>query len=262
MKQTATNSMDHFRRNIKALGLCLMLAAGSITASNAQSIIRPFHNGYVKEESISNERNPSTSPIRNNPPASLICPAISSITMVDMGFDKALVEWDNTLNFETIMFRVTDMSSHGTNIITIDGSPNPGRYFIQGLNPLTSYEIEISTVCVDGTQSSWSTPITVTTLQPRFSIGNNDSQQRNVNRLHVTPNPASTTTIISFLVAGRGQQNITITSTSGHEVFKTSVFPSVDKIEMHVDVSNYPTGVYIVKVSNSAGVSVERLIVQ
>ena len=264
MKRTATNSMDYFRRNIKALGICFLLTAGIITVTNAQTVTPATGNNTGIKESISSDRNPGTNPIRNNnnTVSNAICPTVGTVSMVDMGFDKALVSWSNTMDYETIQFRVTDMSSHGSSIIPIHGTPNPGRYFIQGLNALTTYEIEVSAICATGLQSTWTSPLSVTTLQPRIGIGNNESQQRNVNRLHVSPNPASTTTVISFLVAGRGQQNITITSASGHEVLKTSIFPNVDKIELPVDVSTYPTGVYVVKVSNVAGVSVERLIVQ
>ena len=261
MKLTATNRVD-FGRNVKAMGICLLFAAGIINYSNAQTSYSATGK-FIKEQS-SNDRNTGTNPVRNNTPAISICPPINVLNMVDMGFDKALVSWDITQDFETIQFRVTDMSSHGSTIIPVHGTPNPGRYFIQGLTALTSYEIEVSTVCNNGLTSPWSAPLTVTTLQPRFSIGNNETetQQRNVNRLHVSPNPANTSTVISFLVAGRGQQNITITSAAGREMLKTSIFPTVDKIDLPVDVSIYPPGVYIVKVSNVAGTSVERLIVQ
>ena len=246
MKQTATNSMGSFSKRVKALGLCIMLTAGSISMLNAQT----------------SYRNPSTTPIRNNSGSTFICPSINNLSMVDMGFDKALVEWDNTLNFETILFRVTEMGSHGTSIIPIHGTPNPGRYFIMGLTALTTYEIEISTVCANGIQSPWTAPITVTTLQPRLGIGNNESQPQTTGKLHVSPNPASSNAIVSLPASGSGQQNITITSASGNEMLKTVVFASADKRTLNVDVSNYPTGVYFVKVSNNTGVSVERLIVQ
>ncbi len=256
MKQKATNSMDHFKRNVTTLGLCLMFVAGSISISTAQRVSNST--SYDNAPGF-NERNPSTNPIRNIT-VTPFCPAINSIQMVDMGFDKVLVDWTNMANFDSILFRVTNLSDHSITTISIDGNPNPGRYFIQGLTAVTTYEIEVSTICNTGIQSSWSSPITVTTLQPRLAFGN-DSQQRNTNRLTINPNPASTSTIIAFLVTGHGQQNVSITSTTGQEMMKTSVFPNVDKIEMVVDVSNYPAGIYVVKVSNSSGISVERLIV-
>ncbi len=259
MKQKATNSMENLKSNLRILGLCLVLAASGTSMTIAQHVMRPnIVYDLEQVQNISNERNPSTGPIRNIT-INQICPAITSIYMVDMGFDKALVEWDNMLNFDTILFRVTPQGSPNSRIITIDGTPNPGRYFIMGLLSQTTYDIEVSSVCSNGMSTPWSTPITVNTLSPRFSSNN---LQRNANRMHITPNPASVTARISFMVSAITPQQVTITSATGQEMFKSSILPNADKVEIDVNVANYPNGVYIVKVSNNTGISVERLIVQ
>jgi glucose/arabinose dehydrogenase len=78
----------------------------------------------------------------------------------------------------------------------------------------------------------------------------------------ISPNPATTIANISFMVSSISTQQVVITNTTGQEVFKQNILPDSDKVQLPVDVSQLPNGVYTVKVSNNTGISVERLIVQ
>src|SRR5688572_10602813 len=153
MKQKSTNIMDSlFMKSFTAKVACLLfvLALTGINFTQAQRVTNSSQTD--QEQSFVNERNPGTvTPIRNNNGVNIaICPTITAINMQDMGCDKALVTWTNTMNFDSILFRVTQFGTSNVRIVTIPGTPNPGRYFIQGLLPLTTYDIEASTICVGG----------------------------------------------------------------------------------------------------------------
>jgi hypothetical protein len=178
--------------------------------------------------------------------------------MVDMGFDKALLTWTNTSGqFDSIVFRTTNLTSGLVRISYIPGNPNPGRYFMQGLLPHTMYEIEASTICA-GVQSGWSNLITVTTLAPRAAAG-----QVNIGtRVYITPNPATTTTLISFKSQINTTQDVMITNSTGQIVYRKTMVATSEKVQLPVDVTTFPNGLYIVKLTSSLGVTTERMIVQ
>ncbi len=157
------------------------------------------------------------------------------------------------------MFRYALNGSTSYRTVTIPGTPNPGFYIIEGLAPVTTYDFEVSTRCHTGAVSPWTAPITITTFdEPTPRLAN----QRNTNMLRINPNPATTITTISFSAPVNSTNQVMITSPAGRSVFKTSVFCADGKVQMQVDVSNITPGLYIVKVSNSQGMSTERLIVQ
>jgi len=208
-------------------------------------------------------KNPiTTQPVKNLPivvPAVPICPTITTLEMVDKSYDKVMLGWNNMVMFDSIMFRYALSGTTNYRTITIPGFPNPGFYILQGLTPQTTYDFEIATLCHTGATSNWSTPLTLTTFAepaPRFSA------QRTSNSLRVHPNPATTTTTVSFSAPINSNNVIIISSASGREVYKTNEYCTSGKLQIPIDVSNINPGVYFLHVYTGTNVSVERLIVQ
>lgn len=263
MKQTATNRIGFsFTGNSirnKALRVFMILAMSGTSFTYAQQAVTNVPNDMkpVEDQPFYNERNPGSGTPKGNIIVAPICPTITSLTMLDMGFDKAILTWSNIANFDSIYFRFAPTGSLISRIVGISGNPNPERYYLMGLVSQTSYDIEVSTVCSSGGRSAWSAPITVTTLaEPAPRLSN----QSNPNMLIVNPNPAASLTTISFAATAGSPQQVSIVSSTGRIVYSRQIIPTSDKVQMSVDVSAYTPGIYMVRVNNNSNVSVERLI--
>lgn len=258
MKQTSTNRMEVYstgqaiRKN--AFKLFIILAMSGTSLTYAQRVANTDINPVVIQPS--GEKNPGSGTVKGNVIVAPIAPTISSLQMLDMGHDKAILTWDNMSNFDSIIFRYAPSGASTTRIVAISGNPNPERYYLLGLQSQTTYDIEVSTVASNGVRSSWSSPLTVTTLTeptPRLSQGN-------TNRLIVNPNPATTLTNISFVTTNSMPQQVSIVSSAGRVMYSRQIIPNDDKVQMTIDVTAYPPGIYMVRVNNNSNVSVERLI--
>jgi hypothetical protein len=164
--------------------------------------------------------------------------------------------WNNTANFASISISYGLLGSNNWRTITIPGNPNPGRFVLTGLNSTTSYEIMVSTTCLTGQVSQWTHPITVTTFDaPAPRIG----QVRGNTRMTISPNPASITTIVSYQVPAGTVSTLEVINLAGREVFKTQVISTEDKTQYTLDVTDFPSGLYFVRLTNRNGISTERL---
>ncbi|MFN5323799.1 MAG: T9SS type A sorting domain-containing protein [Bacteroidota bacterium] len=208
------------------------------------------------------ERNPvplqssKPSPITNNP-ITTFCPMINTLNVLDRGSDLVVLGWDNNANFASITIRWTLTGGNTYRHVTFSGTPNPGRYVITGLNSTTTYDFEVSTTCpTTGAVSNWTRPITVTTFDepaPRLA------QIRNNTRITINPNPATTTTIVSYQVPAGTVSQLVVVNLAGREVFKTQIVSTEDKTQYTLDVTDYASGLYFVRISNRNGISTERL---
>ncbi len=258
MKKTTTNSMEDnstataIRKNAFKLFMVLAMSGTSLTYAQkaTQTEIKPV---IIQP---SGEKNPVSGTVKGNVIVAPIAPTISSLQMLDMGHDKAILTWDNMSNFDSILFRYAPSGATLTRIVAISGNPNPERFYLLGLQSQTTYDIEVSTISTNGVRSSWSTPLTVTTLTeptPRLSQGN-------ANRIIVNPNPATTLTNVSFVTTSNMPQQVSIVSAAGRVMYSKQIIPNDDKVQMTIDVSAYPSGIYMVRVKNNNNISVERLV--
>lgn len=201
----------------------------------------------------SHKPNPGSNPTIVNS----FCPVINTLNVLDKGSDLVVLGWDNMANFASITIRWTLTGSNNYRYVTFSGNPNPGRYVVTGLNTTTTYDFEISTTCpTTGQISNWTRPITVTTSDihaPRLT------PIRNNTRITINPNPASLTTIVSYQVPAGTVSQLTVVNLAGREVFKTQIISTEDKTQYTLDVTDYPSGLYFVRLSNRNGISTERL---
>lgn len=259
MKQTFTKGSPTQGKNFASnvLRIFMILALSGTTLSYAQQSLQNAPKVSATQGGI-NERNPVAGIKQTGSIAAQVCPVITGLTMLDMGFDKAILTWDNTATFDSILFRFAPTGSPVSRVVGIRGNPNPERYFLMGLLSQTSYDIEVSTVCSLTGRSAWSTPITVLTLaEPTPRLSNSAS---NINPITINPNPASTLTNISFKTTYGSLQQISILSSTGTLVYSKTLIPNTDKVQLSVDVTTFPPGVYMVRLQNATGISVERLV--
>ncbi len=210
----------------------------------------------VENQTSNAQRNPSGGTTKGNTVVAPIMPTISALIMLDMGWDKAILSWNTTAVFDSIIFRFAPTGSLITRTVGISGNPNPERYYLTGLQSQTSYDIEVSTIS-GGFQSGWSAPLTVTTFNepgPRLGgIGNSTG-------LMINPNPAAATTTISFIATTGQPQVVSIVSSTGRVVYSRTIVPTTDKVLLNLDVSSYLPGIYMVRINSNTSVSVDRLI--
>ncbi len=259
MKQTFTKGFSTPRKNFASMTLriFMILALSGTTLSYAQQSLQNDSKVSISQTGI-NERNPGNGIKQSSIIATQICPVMTGLRMLDMGFDKAILTWDNTASFDSILFRFAPTGSGVTREVGIRGNPNPDRYFLIGLLSQTSYDIEVSTVCQFTGRSAWSAPITVLTLaEPTPRLVNSAS---NNNIITINPNPASTFTNISFQVSNGTMQQVSILTSTGNLVYSKTFISNTDKVQLAVDVTTFNPGIYMVRVQNASGISVERLV--
>ena len=248
----------------KPLGIMMMLAVLGAATLNAQQAIPTLPASIHIENSNEHQmRGPSVvlPPVMSTTTAPMLfCPSIGTIYMIDKGHNKVCLGWDNDQNFENIMFRYTETGTTNYRTITISGDPNPGSFFIQGLVELTSYDFQVSTKCFTGFTSNWTTPLTISTFaEPVPRLSNNNLSKNNVS---IGPNPASNNTTIAFPVLNDKPHNVTIVSTCGREHYRTQVSSADGQIQLPIDVSTFPPGVYFVQVQTGVNYIAKRLIIQ
>ncbi len=274
MKKTITtlnmNLKDRFQQKAKSIKLFAIIAIAGTTIANAQVPVSNNHEEVESSKSLVSpiQRNPGTigTPIRNvtiNP----ITATITGLNMVDMGPHKVLVDWSNLATFDSIFFRFTVSGSGLYRIVTIGGNPNPGRYFIDGLLSQTTYDIEVATK-MGASTSSWSSPLTVTTLVepgPRYGNPNpegDETASQIIKALTASPNPANDATVLKFhSTVDNLLCNITIASATGRRVYKNDFYAGFGANDQAVDVSEWVPGVYMVKLSTNGFTGTIKLIV-
>lgn len=272
MKKTITNLnmnlRDRFQNKVKSFKLLAVLAIASTSIANAQVPVSNNHDEVESSKSLVApvQRNPGNAgtPVRNvtiNP----ITATITSLNMVDMGHNKALVDWSNLSNFDSIFFRFSVSGSGIYRIIAISGNPNPGRYFIQGLLAQTTYDIEVATKIGVNT-SAWSAPLTVTTLiepGPRFGNPDGDENVQIIKEMISSPNPASDVAAIRFYsTVDNLPCNLTIANANGKPMYKNQFIANIGENDMEIDVNTWTPGVYMVRLSTNGFTGVIKLIVQ
>jgi len=233
------------------LGLAFTLIAGTGMAQNRIAASSNFQN--------EDERNPMET-LGNRHVGSAItvpgfCSTLNGFNVLDMGHDLVVLGWDATSTFASINIRWTLNGIHNFRTVTIAGAPNPGRYVVMGLNSTTTYDFQIQTVCTNGNISQWSRAITVTTMAPPAP---RLSPVQSITRINITPNPATTSTTISWQDAIGTVNEISVLNSLGREVFKTAVVSTDVKSSLNLDLTGYSPGMYFVRMSNRAGVSSQR----
>ncbi|HEX5002503.1 MAG TPA: T9SS type A sorting domain-containing protein [Bacteroidia bacterium] len=187
-----------------------------------------------------------------------VCPGLGLITIPDVDYDRAIIDWTTRAVFDSIQVRFNMSGSPAVKTITIIGTPSYPRYNLAGLAELTSYDVSLSTFCNGGVQSAWSTPMSFTTLRapgPRFQDPNSTFATR------LSPNPASTETKVVIESSIETAVQVSIFDITGKErqTMQSEVPSGVSEIK--IDLESLPKGVYLIKVKGPSRTTVQRLII-
>jgi hypothetical protein len=265
MKTTTTNKNAVMNQSGKKfnmlLSMALVMALGTTTASMAQRN-STYTSGSEDQVTEISFKNPGTglTPVKSVTPAPILfCPALTGINMLDKSYGHIIMGWDDRVNFDSIMVKVTETGTSNDRIVSIPGNPNPGRIIINGLTGLTTYDVSIRTKCQTGVLSNWSTPETITTFaEPAPRVNNNN---RSTTRLYVNPNPANGHTTVSFQAPAHVTHQVSIVNSFGTLVFKTNVSSGDGKIQLPLDLTGFTPGLYFVQVQGGATIFSKQLIV-
>lgn len=258
----ATNHITKPAGRILGLSLALSFA---FTLSMAQRFAEPVVAGEETNEPEIFMKNPGSpvGPGKSSINAPIVVnPVLTGIHMVDKGHDHIVVGWNQSVNYDSIYFRITDIGTLGTKNYVIAGNPNPGSFFLTGLSELTTYDVEISTL-YRNTYSAWSVPLRVTTFAaPNPRLLQSGSNNRGSINMVVSPNPATTHTMVSFSCIPHKTYEISIVNMIGTSLFKVNVYSADYKMQVKLDVSDLNNGLYYIIVDNGSNSFAKPMIKQ
>ncbi len=265
MKTTTTNRKVNMNKSNKKISMFFTMALAITMGATSASLAQRSETNPANADDQSTEislKNPGTglTPVKSITPAPILfCPALTGINMLDKSYGHIIMGWDERVNFDSIMVKVTETGTSNDRFIAIPGNPNPGRIIINGLTGLTTYDVSIRTKCQTGVISSWSIPETITTFaEPAPRVNNNS---RSSAKLFVNPNPANGHTTISFQAPAHVTHHVSIVTAFGTLIFKTNVSSGDGKIQLPLDLTGFVPGVYFVQVQSGATVFSKQLIV-
>lgn len=175
------------------------------------------------------------------------CGIPSTITVSNVQGDSADIAWTSVspgANYQYVVDVATTPPASGTGV-----SNNSTR--VKGLLPAKTYYVFVRTDCGGGSYSFWSSAETFFT---KFPTSINNAQAGN-NEVSVYPNPATnivTITTKNYLPDSK----ITVCNTSGTVITSTSITSTYTQL----DISHYPSGLYIVRYTDSNGFSYQKLL--
>ena len=177
----------------------------------------------------------------------------SSFSQIVKVKEPPVPNFDFTMNTSNVVFSNT--SVHATSYLwdfgdgTTSTSISPTHvYSSPGI-----YHVELSAMNVCGTVTTSKTEIAVLINL----IANLDS----INEIRISPNPVSDVAKLSFSKEGISPCLITIHDARGVFLFSQTVFHSFNKIEIDINLCDFPTGLYMVEVLSKKDRKVVKLVV-
>jgi hypothetical protein len=171
-----------------------------------------------------------------------VCPSIGAVSLIDVSFDKANLSWNSSIQVDTIMIRYALSGTSNYTVIKIEGDPNPGSYFIMGLEPETTYNAWVSTKCGSGSTSMWGQGITFTTFAEPVTRTNPDAGP-----LHLNAYPNPTKHQINYVFDSEDDKPYTVKvcDMSGRELLSESRISNEGKTGEDVQLAGFSTGMYM-----------------
>lgn len=246
----ATNHITARPLRLLSLSMALTMAC---SLSMAQRNSEPVHAGdetNVSEISMKNP-GPITTPVKSTIITPIVVnPTLTGLHMVDKSFDHIVVGWNQSVNYDSIYFRVTEIGTSNYRDYVIAGNPNPGQHFLTGLTELTTYDVIVSTL-YQNVYSSWSAPLRITTFAaPNPRLLQSGSNNRGSINMVVSPNPATTHTMVSFSSIPHKTYEVSIVNMIGTSLYKVNVYSNDYKTQVKLDVSDLNNGLYYIVVDN------------
>jgi hypothetical protein len=174
------------------------------------------------------------------------CGVPSTINVTNVRGDSADISWTSVSPGANYQYSVDTLSSapaSGTGVST-----NSVR--VKGLLPAKTYYVYVRTDCGGGSYSFWSSAASFFTQFPT----NVNGEKLNKGNISIYPNPA--TNVITVSVQGNlSNAAITLYNMNGAAL----ATQTINNNSVSIDISTYPTGLYILKYTDAVGSKVLKL---
>ena len=171
------------------------------------------------------------------------CPSIGTVTLTELGFENAQLNWNAAISADTMMIRYCVSGTTDYKVVKIAG--NPGKYFIVGLNASTTYDAWVATKCSSGSTSMWGTAITFTTFDeptPRYS------PEAGPLHLNAFPNPTKYQIGYVFDSKDEAPYTIKVCDMIGKELIAETRVSSEGLHGDEISLPGLPSGLYMLVV--------------
>ena len=177
------------------------------------------------------------------------CPSLGPISVIDLAFNKAFISWNQSVTVDTIRIRYARAGSNQYTTKKISGNPNPGEAWIYGLDPSTTYNVWVSTICTDGGFALWGIPATFTTMDPptpRYA------PESGLIHLNAYPNPAKEKLSYVFDSEDDREYVVKVCDMAGRVVISKSRMSNTGMTGDHLSLIGMPSGLYMLIVQKGA----------
>ncbi|MBP5536481.1 MAG: fibronectin type III domain-containing protein [Bacteroidales bacterium] len=200
------------------------------------------------------------------------CPEPTGLEASNSAETSVTLRWTtpSTVNYWEVEygpegFRPGDSTGLSTNVAT-----NPA--IISGLEPGTSYWFYVRSICNAGVYSNWSDHAAATTRSPQVI----ETVSLQGLTLHIYPNPASKTGLLTIELAGpeaeRGQEiGVTLFDMVGREVGRHKLTVGRDRMgtaalqgggKAGIPLQGLATGSYILRIETPHGTATQKIVVE
>ncbi len=205
----------------------------------------------------------------NEVPVGGSCPAPTDITATNITKSQAKINWLNAcgVNSTRVQFRRISAPAQTIWTYSVANAPATSR-LIYGLLAAKTYEYRLRNTCGGNISSTTSAAATFTTLAASMAQNEgNEAQSIEQNRVgntevRVYPNPAVNTVFIEASGMTATQANIRLFDASGRTLLQWNAPVSDGQIREQMNVSDLPTGLYMVRINGADAPIIRTLIVE
>lgn len=170
------------------------------------------------------------------------CPAVGPFNISNISFDKALISWTPTTFADTVMIRYAVSGTLEYMYAKIGTNPDPGQFWINGLQPQTTYQVWVATKCSSGSSSMWGTGMTFTTINdPNLRFAPESGSMH----LNAYPNPTKNHLGYVFDSKDDKPYTVKVCDMAGRELLSEVRNANEGKTGDQVDLPGYSSGLYM-----------------
>ncbi len=170
------------------------------------------------------------------------CPAIGPFAVSEITFNKALVSWTPSTLVDSVMVKWAVSGTTDYRHVKIAASPDPGEYWILGLEPETTYDVWVATKCDAGSTSMWGAGDSFTTFtDPNLRF----TPEAGAIHLNAYPNP--TKFELSYVFESKDDKPylVKVCDMAGRELLAEERIANEGKTGDKVDLPGFSGGLYM-----------------
>ncbi len=171
------------------------------------------------------------------------CPSIGTVTVTELGFNKARLSWNSSVQVDTVMIRIALSGTTDYKVIKIAG--NPGNYFVMGLLPQTTYDAWVATKCSSGSTSIWGAGVTFTTF---IEPGSRSTPEAGQLHLNAFPNPTKYHIGFVFDSKSEAPYTVKVCDLMGRVLLAETKIATEGKNGDDVSLAGFTNGLYMLVV--------------